>query len=96
MASASNLYSRRIGRHASEVCPVALAPPPWVKTFPYNDHPKSEMTAIMVVEQRNPEQCYRISWDAILTVHRVVGSASRAGKIGGSVNAAAFRPVGAL
>lgn|GEM_PF-923076 len=75
---------------------VTLNMPPWVKGFPYNDHPQSEVKAILIVEQLNPRQCYRISCDAIQAIHKVIKFAPGVGKVGGSVNSNDFRPIGGV
>jgi hypothetical protein len=68
------------GRHQAWLKRVRLNVPPWVKKFPYNDHPESDVKAIMVVEQLNPPQCYSVPCDQILAIHK--GNRIRAGRSG--------------
>jgi hypothetical protein len=43
---------------------LTLNVPPWVKSFPYTDHPESDVLAIIVVEQLNPPICYTVKCGA--------------------------------
>jgi hypothetical protein len=73
---------------------IRLNPPPWVKGFPYNDHPESDLKAILVVEQSNPPQCYKVRCDRILAIHKAVGYSHAIAKIGGTVSSADMLPIG--
>ena len=45
------------GMHPAWLKPIRLNAPHWVK-FPYKDHPKSDVQAIIVLEQINPPMTY--------------------------------------
>lgn len=62
---------------------VTMAVPPWVKKFPYNDHPKSDVKAIGVFEQLNPPQTYAVPCERIHAIHKAVayGPAATGGKV---------------
>jgi hypothetical protein len=68
--------------------------PPWVKSFPYTDHPKSDVLAIIVVEQLNPPISYRVKCRDILAIHKAVGYSPFGPQIGGTVSSADIRPIG--
>jgi hypothetical protein len=68
--------------------------PPWVKQFPYNDHPQSDCKAIMMVEQLHPRTNYRVACDAILAMHKAVGYMAPGGKIDGTVSTTGIKPIG--
>jgi hypothetical protein len=65
-----------------------------VKKFPYNDHPGSDVKAILVVEQSNPPLTYAVPCDQILTIHKAVGYSLAGAKIGGTVSSADMLPIG--
>jgi len=50
---------------------VAMLPPPHV-TFPYAEHPESEVVALVFVEQINPPRAYQFRCDQILAMHKVI------------------------
>jgi hypothetical protein len=52
---------------------LTLAPPPWVKGFPYTDHPKSDVAAALVFEQDNPRLTYSMKCSDITAVHKFTG-----------------------
>jgi Peptidase S24-like len=52
---------------------LTLAPPPWVKEFPYKDNPKSDVAAALVFEQDNPRQTYSMKCSDIAAVHKFTG-----------------------
>jgi hypothetical protein len=82
------------GRHQAWLKQIRLNVPPWVKQFPYNDHPESDVKALMVVEQLNPRRQYHVPCDQILTIHKAVGYSPARVKIGGTVNSATMLPIG--
>jgi hypothetical protein len=61
---------------------IVLNAPPTVKKFPYNDNPKSDVKAVIVVEQLNPDVSYAVPCDQIQAIHKIVGYGppSRGGK----------------
>ena len=73
---------------------VSLNVPPWVKSFPYTDHPKSDVLAIIVVEQLNPPISYAVKCRDILAIHKAVGYSPAGPEIGGTVSSADIRPIG--
>jgi hypothetical protein len=72
---------------------VTMNMPPWVK-FPYKEHPESEVSALIMVEQLNPPIGYRIKCKDILAIHKAVGYSPAGGKIGGTVNSGDMLPIG--
>jgi hypothetical protein len=46
---------------------------PWVKKFPYSDHPGSDVAALIMVEQINPPINYAIECRDILAIHKAIG-----------------------
>lgn len=44
--------------------------PPWVKEFPYRDHPESTVKAIILVESINPRRQYVIECDKLLGLYK--------------------------
>jgi hypothetical protein len=73
---------------------VRLNVPHWVKSFPYNDHPESDVKAILVVEQSNPPRSYAVHCDRILAIHKAVGYSPSNAKIGDTVSSADMLPIG--
>jgi len=51
---------------------VAMLPPPHV-TFPFVEHPESEIEALVFVEQINPPRTYRFKCEDVLAMHKVIG-----------------------
>jgi hypothetical protein len=52
---------------------LALAIPPWVKSFPYKDHPKSDVQAVVVFEQDNPRKAYSVKCSDVAAIHKFIG-----------------------
>jgi hypothetical protein len=73
---------------------VTMNVPPWVKKFPYSDHPKSDVAALIMVEQLNPPTGYRIKCADIIAIHKAVGYSPAGGKIGGTVSSGDMLPIG--
>lgn len=51
---------------------LVMAPPPLVK-FPYSDNPESEVVALVVVQQLNPQRQHMIKCAELLAVYRCLG-----------------------
>ena len=51
---------------------LVLAPPPFV-TFPYNEHPDSEIAMLVIAEQLNPARRFGIKCSDLLGIHRCIG-----------------------
>ena len=81
------------GRHQAWLKRIRLNLPPWVKKFPYNEHPESDVKAIMMVEQLNPPMTYKVRCDQILTIHKAVGYSLAGAKVGGTVSSADMLPI---
>jgi hypothetical protein len=64
---------------------ITMNLPPWVK-FPYRENPKSEVSALIMVEQVNPPIGYRIKCKDILAIHKATGYSPKGGTIGGTVS----------
>lgn len=62
----------RPGQHQGIVKRLVMAPPPWV-TFPYKDHPKSEVRALVIAEQFNPRRQFAIPCEDLLGIHKCLG-----------------------
>jgi hypothetical protein len=71
-----------------------MAAPPWVKKYPYNDHPESDVGAIIALEQMNPQTCYAVPCSRIYAIHKAVAFGPAA-KVGGSVRSDQLMPIGA-
>ena len=63
----------------------------WV-TFPYRDHPKSEVVPVLIVKQFNPERQYTIKCSNVLAVHKATGYTAKGTRMGGSLNERDLRP----
>ena len=61
------------GMHQGWLTRVALAGPPGVKSYPYNDHSCSEVAACIFLEQINPPNAYAVPCKDILAIHKAVG-----------------------
>jgi hypothetical protein len=72
---------------------VRLNAPPWVKKFPYSDHPESDVKAIIVMEQLNPPGTYAVPCEHIHAIHKAVGYGPPA-KLGGTVRSDRLSPIG--
>jgi hypothetical protein len=80
------------GMHQGWLKRVRFAAPPWVK-FPYKDHPKSDVQAIIVLEQINPPKTYAVPCKDILAIHKAVDYGPPA-VIGGTVRSDKMVPIG--
>ncbi|MGI9403965.1 MAG: hypothetical protein ACR2OF_05605 [Hyphomicrobium sp.] len=49
-----------------------MAPPPFV-TFPWKDHPKSEVVPVIIAEQLKPFRQFTVRCRDLLAVHRCLG-----------------------
>ncbi len=61
------------GQHQTIIKRMVMAPPPFVKSFPHNEHPDSEVKALVIVEMFNPRQQLHICCDQLLAIHKVTG-----------------------
>ena len=52
---------------------LSLALPPWVKEFPYHDHPDSEVAAALLFEQDNPRITYSMKCSDVAAIHKFTG-----------------------
>jgi hypothetical protein len=52
---------------------LSYALPPWVKGFPYADHPKSDVAAIVIFESDNPRRMYRVKCSDVAAIHKFIG-----------------------
>lgn len=59
---------------------LKVAAPPWVASFPYRESPKSEVKALVVLEQMNPIGWYAVPCEEIYAIHKVVGWACTSGR----------------
>ena len=82
------------GSHQAWLKRLRMNVPPWVKSFPYNDHPESEVQAVVVVEQLNPMRTYAVKCSDILAIHKAVGHVPAGGTIGGTISSANVIPIG--
>jgi hypothetical protein len=71
---------------------VTMNVPPWVK-FPYKEHPESEVSALIMVEQLNPPTGYRIRCADIIAIHKAVGYSPSGGEVGGTVSLGDMLPI---
>ena len=78
-------------RHQAWIKKIKVAAPPWVKSFPYDDNPKSEVQAVMVFEQLNPKGHYIVPCRDIWAIHKVTGWAEA---IHGQVDPDSVKPIG--
>jgi hypothetical protein len=74
--------------------PYVARAAPWVKKYPYKDHPESEVHAIIVLEQLNPPQCYSVPRNRIYAIHKAVAYGPAA-EMGGFVRSDQLMPIGA-
>jgi hypothetical protein len=81
------------GMHQGWLKRIRLNAPPWVK-FPYRDHPKSDVQAIIVLDQINPPLTYAVPCKDILAIHKAVGYGPPA-TIGSTVRSDKMMPIGA-
>jgi hypothetical protein len=82
------------GGHQAWLKRVTLNVPPWVKKFPYRDHPESECLAMIMVEQLNPLRSYAVKCSDILAIHKAAGYSAADVVIGGTVNEANMLQIG--
>ena len=82
------------GSHQAWLKRLRMNVPPWVKSFPYNDHPESEVQAVVVVEQLNPMRTYAVKCSDILAIHKAVGYSADDVVVGGTVNEANMLQIG--
>jgi hypothetical protein len=64
------------GRHQCAIKRLVMAPPPWV-TFPWTENPKSEIQALVICEQLNPQGQFATKCADLLAIHRCIGWAPR-------------------
>jgi hypothetical protein len=72
---------------------VTMNMPDWVK-FPYKEHPESEASALIMVEQLNPPINYAVKLKNILAVHKAIGYSPAGCTIGGTVSSRDMVPIG--
>ena len=82
------------GRYQGWLKRVRMNAPPWVKKFPYSDHPESDVKAIIVLEQLNPPGTYAVPCEHIYAIHKAVAQGPGA-KPGGTVRSDNLLPIGA-
>ncbi len=51
---------------------IVVAPPPWLD-FPFEEHPDSNVSHIVIAEQSNPRRQYQIPCARLLGIHKCVG-----------------------
>jgi hypothetical protein len=61
------------GHHQTIIKRLVMAAPPWVKSYPHNEHPDSDVKAIVILERLNPRQQFHVSCDQLLAIHKVTG-----------------------
>ena len=71
---------------------MMLAVPPFVKAFPHQDHPQSDVVPVLIFEQINPYRQYTVRCSHIAALHKATGYVPDAGKRGG-VNPADVLPI---
>ena len=52
---------------------LTLALPPWVKGFPYTDHPQSDVAAAIAFEQDSPRRTYSMKCRDVAAIHKFTG-----------------------
>ena len=62
------------GKFQAIVKRLVMAPPPWV-TFPWRDHPESDVLALVLVEMLNPHQRVNMLCSDLLGIHKCLGVA---------------------
>jgi hypothetical protein len=72
---------------------IRLNAPPWVKKYPYSDHPGSDVGALIVLEQLNPPRTYSVPCSHIRAIHKAIGYIPAGGKIGSKINPTAILPI---
>jgi hypothetical protein len=71
---------------------LVMAVPHFV-TFPFDDHPGSEVTPIFTVEQLNPPRRYCVRCRDVQAMHRAIGVVLDGGKVGDMVYPDAVKPI---
>ncbi len=66
--------------------------PHWVK-FPYKDHPKSDVLALLMAEQMNPRRTFTIKCSDVLAVHKAIGFLPTRKPKGSMINLDDLRPM---
>lgn len=61
------------GGHPAILKRLVLNIAPWVKKFPYSDHPKSDVAAVVIVEALNPPQRFAFRCSELLGIHKCLG-----------------------
>ena len=62
------------GRTQAILKRIIVMSPPWVKAFPYKDHPKSDVLAVIFLGQDDrPDEMFHIRCSQILAIHKCVG-----------------------
>lgn len=64
------------GQFQAMVKRLIMAPPHWVTAFPFNDHPQSDVLAIVGLEMLNPRRRFTMRCADILGIHKCLGVAS--------------------
>lgn len=72
---------------------LAMEIPPWVKKFPYKDHPDSNVHALLMVEQINPRRLYTFKCSDVLALHKAIGFSTKRTRQGGSINTEDLLPI---
>ena len=80
------------GKHQAIVKRLVMNIPPWVK-FPYKDHPKSDVLAILMAEQMNPRRTFTIKCSDVLAVHKAIGFMPKRNKQGGMIDLGDLSPM---
>jgi hypothetical protein len=62
------------GMHQAILKRLAMALPPWVRRFPFREHPESEVHALVVVECTNPLRRFAYKAEHLLGIHRCHGT----------------------
>ena len=75
------------GEVQSGVKVLTMAPPFYVKAFPFKDHPQSNVAALFFLESLNPRQRFMVRCADVLAIHKFVGIADGAGKVISGVSA---------
>jgi hypothetical protein len=60
------------GEGNSSLKRVVMPPPHYVK-FPWREHPKSEVHALVIVEMTNPRRQFAVRCDHLLGIHKCLG-----------------------
>jgi hypothetical protein len=82
------------GMHPAWLKRIRLNAPHFVKKYPYNDHPESDVGALIVLEQLNPPRAYAVPCSHIHAIHKAIGYIPDAGEIGGTVNSSGMLAIG--